>query len=198
MLSEATNQSQRIQELLDRANEDHKSELSSLNTQHEKTITQLKTDLEELVSVTPLYKCTDLKFYTVLWYCNLHYAFDSGCYGLDFQTGFCFNCFKRHYVGFLQQAKKSSLEEDNTKQIEKLNGDLANLKFTLDEQKAELQASQKEKENLDEQLKSVNFSLESANAKVFICMHYMEVVFYTNQMRGTPGFLTLLSFFGTE
>ena len=50
-LSEATNQSQRIQELLDRANEDHKTELSSLNTQHEKTITQLKSDLEELVSI---------------------------------------------------------------------------------------------------------------------------------------------------
>ena len=50
-LSEATNQSQRIQELLDRANEDHKTELSSLNTQHEKTITQLKSDLEELVGI---------------------------------------------------------------------------------------------------------------------------------------------------
>ena len=50
-LSEATNQSQRIQELLDRANEDHKTELSSLNTQHEKTTTQLKADLEELVGI---------------------------------------------------------------------------------------------------------------------------------------------------
>ena len=50
-LSEATNQSQRIQELLDRANEDHKTELSSLNTQHEKTITQLKAELEELVGI---------------------------------------------------------------------------------------------------------------------------------------------------
>lgn len=49
-LTEATNQSQRIQELLDRANEDHKSELSSLNAQHEKTISQHAAEKEELVS----------------------------------------------------------------------------------------------------------------------------------------------------
>ena len=98
----------------------------------------------------------------------------------------------------MQQAKKSSLEEDNTKQVEKLNRDLANLKSTFEEQKAELQASQKEKENLDEQLKSINYSLESANAKVFICMHCMDVVLYTNQMHGAQGFLTFFCFFETE
>lgn len=48
-LAEATNQSQRVQELLDRANEDHKTELSSLNTQHEKTISQLHSEKEEIV-----------------------------------------------------------------------------------------------------------------------------------------------------
>ena len=56
-LSEATNQSQRIQELLDRANEDHKTDLFTLNSQHEKTITQLKAELEELVSIHFLTLC---------------------------------------------------------------------------------------------------------------------------------------------
>ena len=148
-----------------------------------------------------LYLCINVVILNVLQFCGIAIfimLLIQAAYGLDFRTVFCFNCFKRHYVGFLQQAKKSSLEEDNTKQVEKLNEDLANLKSTLEEQKAELQASQKEKENLDEQLKSVNSSLESANAKVFICMHYMEVVFYTNQMHGTQGFLTFFCFFETE
>ena len=148
-----------------------------------------------------LHLCINVLFLDVIQFCGIAIfimLLIQAAYGLDFQTGFCYNFFKRHYVGFLQQAKKSSLEEDNTKKVEKLNRDLATLKSTLEEQKAELQASQKEKENLDEQLKSLNSSLESANAKVFICMHYMEVVFYTSQMHGTHGFLTFNSFFGTE
>ena len=127
-----------------------------------------------------LHLCINVLILDVVQFCGIAIfimLLIQASYGLDFQTGFCLNCFKRYYVGFLQQAKKFSLEEDNTKQVEKLNEELANLKSTLEEQKAELQASQKEKENLDEQLKSVNSSLESANAKVFICMHYMEVIY---------------------
>lgn len=48
-LSEANNNSERLHEVLDRANEDHKVELSSLHSQHEKITTQLKADLEEQV-----------------------------------------------------------------------------------------------------------------------------------------------------
>ena len=115
-----------------------------------------------------------------------------------FRLAFVIIFFKRHYVGFLQQAKKSSLEEDNTKQVEKFNRDLANLKSTFEEQKAELQASQKEKENWNEKVHFVYSSFECANAKVFICMHCMEFVFFTYQMHGAQVFLIFFCFFETE
>lgn len=50
-LAEANNNNERLQEVLNRANDDHIAELSSLHTQHEKTTTQLKADLEELVKL---------------------------------------------------------------------------------------------------------------------------------------------------
>jgi len=48
-LSGANNNNERLQEVLNRVNEDHKLELSSLYSQHEKAITQLNSDIEEHV-----------------------------------------------------------------------------------------------------------------------------------------------------
>ena len=50
-LSEATNNAKKLQDLLDRANEDHKVELSSLSSQYEKTTAELKVEIDELVRV---------------------------------------------------------------------------------------------------------------------------------------------------
>ena len=48
-LSEANNNTEKLQELLDRVNEEHKTELSTLNNQHEKTTAELKSLLDDLV-----------------------------------------------------------------------------------------------------------------------------------------------------
>ena len=48
-LSEAKNDAEKLQELLQRANEDHKTELSALSGQHEKTTSELKIAADELV-----------------------------------------------------------------------------------------------------------------------------------------------------
>ena len=49
-LTESTNKVEHMQDVMDKTQQDHKDELSSLTAQHEKTTQQLKTDLDELVS----------------------------------------------------------------------------------------------------------------------------------------------------
>lgn len=48
-LSESTNNAIRVQELLDRAKEDHVSELSTLNSEREKQTAKHNSELAELV-----------------------------------------------------------------------------------------------------------------------------------------------------
>ncbi|XP_067932017.1 CAP-Gly domain-containing linker protein 1-like [Watersipora subatra] len=49
-LSDASNQTKKLEELLERSKESHKSELSSLNAQHQKVIAALQSDLDNITS----------------------------------------------------------------------------------------------------------------------------------------------------
>lgn len=49
-LSEATNNAKKLQELMDRAREEHKLELSTLRSQHEQLAAALQSEVEDIVS----------------------------------------------------------------------------------------------------------------------------------------------------